>query len=457
MNDITRNYLRVVLRWWQIYVGVALIFVIASSAYLLLKPPSYSSTAVFFVSTPRDDALSLYSGDVYSKGRLASFAAIGSSPLIAERVIETVGLSTDPVSLVAATTVVPIDGTVLLSLTTSGNSPNQAQDIAQAYVNEMTRTVDELETRPGALSPRSELVTVQTPTLGVADGRFPPVLIIGAAGCLGLILAGFLVALRALVDGRIRLPEDGAEAAQAPVMGEFTTPTELTSALTDPASVESARNVRPHLDRVHLQGGKVIQVTSADDVPAKTGVALSLASALAERGSSVALVDLDGRHSQLASEIPELRAATTLRDLLAQGTGAVQGDAQIQGVVIVPFGESELSPGAAIDDPAIKVVFSDLRFRFDWIIVDTPAITKYSDAMRATKLVDAAILVAQMDHTRFDELRTATEELVRSGGQVMGICLVKERGTGRSRSVELSRSHGHRQEAVALSQDRGSA
>jgi Mrp family chromosome partitioning ATPase len=171
----------------------------------------------------------------------------------------------------------------------------------------------------------------------------------------------------------------------------------------------------------------------------------------------VALVDLDGRHSQLASEIPELRAATTLRDLLAQGTGAIQGDAQIQRVVIVPFGETELSPGAAIDDPAIEVVFSDLRFRFDWIIVDTPAITKYSDAMRATKLVDAAILVAQMDHTRFEELRTATEELVQSGGQVMGICLVKEKGTGRSRPVELSRSYGHRQKAVALSQDRGSA
>jgi len=253
------------------------------------------------------------------------------------------------------------------------------------------------------------------------------------------------------------LPQDGAEAAQAPVLGEFGVTSELTDALTDSDSLESARKVRPHLDRLRLKGGKVIQVASADRVPEKTAVALSLASALAERGASVALVDLDGRHSQLGTRVPHLDSATTVRDLLVRGAGAASADGGLQGVVILPFGEPEVGPGAAIDDPAMESVFSDLRVRFDWIIVDTPAVTEYSDGLRATKLVDATILVAQMDHTRFDELRTAAMELSRSGAQVMGVCLVNGKAAGRSGPVALSGSDGHRQEAMALSQERGSS
>ena len=60
-----------------------------------------------------------------------------------------------------------------------------------------------------------------------------------------------------------------------------------------------------------MLGSRVILITSADAGAGKTGVALTVARVLADRGSAVALVDFDSYGSSLAASLDLDDAKTT--------------------------------------------------------------------------------------------------------------------------------------------------
>lgn len=438
MNEAVSTYLTVLARWWRLALAVTLIGVIAASCYLILRPSQYESTAVLFVSTPRDDANTYYRGDTYSRERIGSYAALGQSPEIAQRVIDDTMLDTDPASLIDDTTLMPIPETVLLQLTTTGRTPREAQAVAEAYVDEIRRSVAALETVPGALTPRAELITVQSPSLPTEKAGLSQWLILGAAAGLGLIIGCFAVVLVALLDGRIRRPEDAAEATGTPILARFSGPVVWDQAAVATLAGESARSLRAALDRLSVLGARVILVASAEAEAGKTGVAVTVARALADRGSSVALVDFDARGSRIADAL-DLGDAETVHQILSgehpdaptrRGRAsrvppefAVGGlpESNWHGVAVVPFGSGEDNPGASADSPGVADMFAALRSRYQWIIVDSPAVEDYSDAARVARHCDAVILVARAAHTSFDKLKNAADELTGSGGSVGGV------------------------------------
>lgn len=441
MNETLASYLEVLLRWWQVVAAITLLSIVAAAGYLILKPAEYQSSAVLFVTTPRDDANTYYRGDSYSKERISSYAALGQSPEIAQRVIDDLGLDADPANLVSGTTLTPVPETVLLNLATTGQTPREAQAIAQAYVEELRRSVAALETVPGALTPRAELITVQPPTFESSTAGFPAWMILGGAGGLGLILGGFAAVVISLLDGRVRRPEEAAAATGAPVLAEFTSSVPWEKSSVDPPASESGRVLRTALDRLGV-GARVILVASAESGAGKTGIALSVSRALADRGSAVALVDFDSRGSRLASVL-DLDNAPTVRTLVGE-RASIDGlpAANWNGVAIIPFGAREDNPGSTADDPRVRSMFDAVHSRYEWVVVDTPAVVDFSDATRLARHADATLLIAQAGRTEFDTLRAAASELTRAGGHVAGVVFVEvTRSVGTERAVK---SNGNR-------------
>jgi Mrp family chromosome partitioning ATPase/capsular polysaccharide biosynthesis protein len=449
MSETLRSYLVVLRRWWRIVAAVPLIFLTAAAIYLVQKPAEYQSTAVLFVSTPRDDSQTSYRGDAYSKERMASYTVLSQSPEIAQRVINDVGLKTDPATLVAGTKLAPIPETVLLALTTTSESPQQAQAVGVAYVEELRRSIAALEAVPGALIPRAELITVQPPTFSDAPGGYPAWKILGVAGGLGLVLGALAAVTISLLDGRVRRPEDAAEATGTPVLAEFASSVPWEELAAQPWASESGRQLRTPLDRLAILGSRVIIVASAEAGAGKTGVALTISRALADRGSSVALVDFDSRGSRLASALT-LGDPKTVRGLVDEGghTDADTADGNGRhhhppstvvvddlpppnwnGVAVIPFGAPEDNPGSTADDPRVASLFEALRSRYEWVVVDTPAAAEASDAVRLAHNSDAVLLIAKAGHTPFDDLRRTSDELTRAGAQITGVVFVDEART----------------------------
>jgi Mrp family chromosome partitioning ATPase/capsular polysaccharide biosynthesis protein len=446
MNSALSSYAVVLRRWWRIVAALSLGFLTIAAVYLIAAPTPYRSTAMLFVSTPRDDAQTAYMGDDYVKERLRSYSALGKNTEIAQRVINDVGLDIDPQTLVNETKLVPVPGAALLQLTTTGDTPQKAQAICNAYVEELRRGLGVLESVAGGLTPRADLIPVQPPTLGRRGRQFPAWMILGAAGWSGLLIGAFAAVVFSLLDGRIRRPEDASEATGTPVLARFASSVRWEQPAVQPWAGESGRELRSPLDRLAILGSTVILVASAERGAGKTGVALTVARAFADRDSSVVLVDFDSRGSRLASALG-LSNPTTVR-VLVQGHEDQHAEdspdnarprrpsstlsaedlpaANWNGVSVIPFGLPEENPGSTADGQRTASLLEALRNRYDWVIIDTPAAIDFSDTSRLAHHADAVVLIAKAGRTRFDELRKVAIEVSREGGHLAGVVFVDE-------------------------------
>ncbi|TDL05022.1 hypothetical protein EUA04_20930 [Mycolicibacterium obuense] len=430
MNSTLTDYVFVLRCWWRIPVAFTLLSVLATALFFIAKPPEYAAKAVLFVTTPRDDERSFYEGDDYARQRADTYFALSRSPEIAKRVIDDLGIDIAPEEMIDRANLSPVHDTVLLQLTTTGDTPLQAQAIGNAYIEELRRSINALETVSAGLAPRVDLIPVRAPSSDGRAGMFPIGLILGIAAVVGLIAGAFVAVVVALLDGRLRRPKDAAEATETPVLATIRS-VPWQSAESRPWDEESGRELRGTLDRLAILGSKVIMMASAERAAGKTGIVLIAARALASRGSTVAIVDFDSRGSQLA-RVLGLDDAQTVSGLVHGGASQLQSriagqtmaSAQWRGITIIPFGPNGGDPGATADHPGTARMFDELRIRYDWVIVDTPAVIEFSDAVRLVRHADAVVLVARARQTTFDALRSARQQLTLAAGQVLGVVFV---------------------------------
>ncbi|MDV3128671.1 Wzz/FepE/Etk N-terminal domain-containing protein [Mycobacterium sp. 21AC1] len=433
MNRALDDYLRVLRRWWRILVVIPLLAVTATALYFIVTPPEYSAESILFVSTPRDDAQSDYAGNDYAKKRGDTFLALSRSPSIAERVINDVGLDIDGQELIGRTILAPVVDTVLLRLITTGDTPEQAEAIGYAYIDELSRSVAALESVSGGLVSRVELIPVQPPSVQGHVGMFPAWVILGAMGALGLITGAFTAVVVALLDGKIRRAQDAAEASGVPVLASFRSSVPWEKSVFLPLDGESGRSLRSTLDRLSIVGSKIIMVASAERGAGKTGVALTAARVLSDRGSAVAFVDFDSRGSRLESAL-SLDNQQTVVDLVCgtvtrgEHSGLLSPDPQANwhGIKVIPFGSHPEDEGSTADEPGSGAMLRTLGSTYEWVIIDTPAAIEFSEASRLARHADAIVLTAKASRTSFDELREVSDRLLLAGGHVVGVVFIDD-------------------------------
>jgi len=142
------DYWRTVRRRWRV---VAVCFVTAMIGAALLtwqSTPQYSSSTRLFVSTSESDSSAAYTGNLFASQRVTSYADLVTSRQLGERVSAALTQSTDPDELREQVQAVP--ETVILEISATDPDPVMARDIAQAYAEELTRLVEDLETRKGS-------------------------------------------------------------------------------------------------------------------------------------------------------------------------------------------------------------------------------------------------------------------------------------------------------------------
>ncbi len=165
---------------------------------------------------------------------------------------------------------------------------------------------------------------------------------------------------------------------------------------------ESVRTFRTsllltHLDRAH----QVIAVTSTSPGEGKTTTSANLAMSLAQMGK-VLLIDADLRKPTLAKrfDIPVFHPG--LSNLIIgtdQLTDCVHEDSQ-SGVTIMPSGQIPSNPLELLSSSRFSDLLSELKGKYDHIIVDTPPTQAVSDALVIAQSVDSVVYVVKSDITR---------------------------------------------------------
>jgi capsular polysaccharide biosynthesis protein len=219
MNTALTAYGRILRARWRWLVWGVLIALGASTVLLIVQPPLYRSEATVFVRTPGDVSQVVDGGDTYAQARAKTYAALAGSTSVAARVIADLGLDLDPETLSSRVKAANRPGTALIDIAVSAPSAAEARQTAEVMLPEYSATVRMLESVPGSLVPRAELVTVDPPreAVRVVAWGVPVPLVLAAATLIGLVLGSLGAVIRSVFESPSRQSSDASQPEQVTV------------------------------------------------------------------------------------------------------------------------------------------------------------------------------------------------------------------------------------------------
>ena len=190
-------------------------------------------------------------------------------------------------------------------------------------------------------------------------------------------------------------------------------------------AAESYRSLRTSLLMSSVERPRVLAVTSSMPSEGKSLTSVNCALALAQQGANVLLVDADLRQPSIhdAFGLPQNPG---LSGILAGTLSAAEAQAKsevLPNLMIVTAGDGCASPAEMLATGTMASVLTGWRSRFDYVVLDTPPVSVFTDAVIVGSQADAVLLVARYGVTTKYALRHAVELLQRSNLKVAGLVL----------------------------------
>lgn len=260
----------------------------------------------------------------------------------------------------------------------------------------------------------------------------------------GLMAGVFLAFFLEYLDNTIKTPDEVEKLLRLPVLGVVPSITlkkrrkdEKTEgtlidfyAVNSPKSpaAEAFRMVRTSLMLAAAgQPPKTVLVTSPQVGGGKTLVALNLAVAYAQMESRVLLVDCDLRRARL-HRVLEVKANPGLSNYLAGRVDLGQVVHQVDGILgdgvtvdFIPAGTVPPNPVELLNSKSFVHLLELLREKYDHIVMDSPPLVGFADALVLSRLVDGTILVLRNQQTPKPAAKYARDRLIQVGGNILGV------------------------------------
>lgn len=88
------------------------------------------------------------------------------------------------------------------------------------------------------------------------------------------------------------------------------------------------------------------------------------------------------------------------------------------------LGNSDSGP-QVFNAPGMDPILSELKERFDLIVIDCPPAATYPDGLAICRMVDGVILVVEAERTRWPVVESVKENIERNGGKILGLVFNK--------------------------------
>ena len=169
---------------------------------------------------------------------------------------------------------------------------------------------------------------------------------------------------------------------------------------------------------------RALAVVSPASGDGKTFFCANFAVSLAQTGARTLLIDADLRGPR-QHEVFGLNNSTGLSSLLAGRVDSqvVQQVVGIPSLYVIPVGTTPPNPLELIDRPAFSILMRELVLKFDYVIVDTPAVVYGADAHVIAARCGAAMIVARKDSSRVAKLQELVQTLSQSPARMAGVIM----------------------------------
>ena len=146
--------------------------------------------------------------------------------------------------------------------------------------------------------------------------------------------------------------------------------------------------------------GQVVAMTSAVPEDGKSTLAMQLASALAQDGKRVLVIDADLRspRAHLAFQLPQEPGLSTILGSRGDLKEAVHRVESL-GIDVVTAGSTPPNPSEYLNSARLAALLTELRPQYEYIFVDTPPFPVVGDILSIGPLVDRLLTIAKIGHT----------------------------------------------------------
>ncbi|OFV82480.1 MAG: hypothetical protein A2W26_07525 [Acidobacteria bacterium RBG_16_64_8] len=173
-------------------------------------------------------------------------------------------------------------------------------------------------------------------------------------------------------------------------------------------------------------GTRVVSVTAPRAKDGASTVAGNLAVTVAATGRKVLLVDANFRAPAL-HQLFHVNPRPGLAEVLARGASVndVIQAGRVPNLWVLAAGAMTGSPHGRLESHELDAVFEHLRSRYDFIVVDTPPVLQYADALHLARVTNGTLLVlsdgaplrgAQEARRRFDRVQANVLGVVMNRG-----------------------------------------
>ena len=424
------DYLRVLARRWKIVVACLVLGVAVALLVSALSPRKYTATADLLVSAEAtSNQTDLNQGSAFAQSRVKSYVAVVTSPDVLDRVRTDLSLPLSNEQLKTRLSAVAQTDTTLISVSATDTSPAQAASIANSAARAFSTVVEDFET-PADSSTSAIKILITTPALAPTSPQSPNVPVNAAVGLfLGILVGLSAAALRELLDVSIKVPEDLAATAGAPL---------LAAIVADPQAhrqpvaakvnargprAEGFRQLRTNLQFVDVDHPpRVISVNSAVPGEGKTATAINIAAALAESGARVCLIDADLRRPMVA-DVLGLVGNVGLTNVLIGQVPLSEAMQEVGALRVLTSGALPPNPSELLAANHTRELIRAIAGEHDFVIVDTAPLLPVADGAEMAASADGSILVARWGSTTFAQVRRSTEALERVDARLLGVVL----------------------------------
>lgn len=429
--------------WWVVVLG--LLLGTGAGVYIAYSAvPKYASSVTFFVTTPSTGTGSALQGDQFGQQRVNSYVKVLKSQRLAEVIAGKVpGLSV-PYVIDALTGEADLN-TVLLTATVTDNSAARSMAIASVVATEFPNLVDQIESLNGKKVAPVDLEVISGPSDSSVPVSPNKKIDIGVGALIGLGLGLAFAVLRKVFDSTVRSSEELPRLIDVPVLGVLTADRTskkqplITALNLRTPRAESFRQLRTNLRFVDIdQPAKLLVVTSSVAGEGKSSIAVNLAIAFVQGGGSVLLIDADLRRPKLA-EYLGLEGAVGLTNVLAQQV-QVQDVIQTWGktaLAVLPSGSIPPNPSELLGSHQMLELVTELRSRYDMIIIDTPPLLPVTDASVVAAYADGAVVIVRYGKTKRDLIEAAVAHLRAVDARILGAIL----NFAPTRGADAERAH----------------
>ena len=157
----------------------------------------------------------------------------------------------------------------------------------------------------------------------------------------------------------------------------------------------------------------------------KSTVSCNLAAALAQRGRKVLLVDADLRCSSVQSQmgISQGPGLSNLLTATATPHPRTQPIEDLPNLHVIPAGFHPARPAELLASGEMQRLLAEWSLHYEHIILDTPPLLPFADALVLAARADGVILVTRSGVSRRKAMLRARDLLTRSGANLVGFVL----------------------------------